>query len=237
MSFVWTAESIKWFEAAAVKTDFYQGIVDKCRSLLNPEDTWLDLGCGTGELSLALASVLDSGTAIDCEERIIDCLNKKCRQQEIENLELVVGDWLTYNFTARYDIVYLSYLDGLTTQLPRLTSLAKKYIVAILPQAGEYNPFQFNKFCRRKNINRETTLQVENYLQQQGVEFEIIEHWTEFGQPLQDFEEYRKFLEFYFGIDDFAAIKRIADDYLQNYKDGYYLPNKKASAIIIISVS
>ncbi|MCK8827288.1 class I SAM-dependent methyltransferase [Natroniella acetigena] len=235
--FKWNKKKLEWFKAASAETDFYCGVIEKCQQVINQEDTFIELGCGLGELSLSLISQFKSGTALDINREVIDYLRNKCSGLEVDNLELIVGDWLTFNFFTGYDVVLLSYLNGISSNLERLFSLSKKYIIVVLPQKAENNPFHLNEFYKIEKKGRETVEKAVDDLVSQNIDFELIEQTAEFGQPLKSFRDYKDFLRVYFGIEEEAIINKLAVKYLQETEEGYYLPNRKKSGIIIIETN
>lgn len=234
MSFIWNKHNLKWFETAVSETEFYSKIVAKCSHIIDKESTFIDIGCGTGELSICLSYYTKFGTAVDINKLAIDRLKHKCVNLGINNISFLVTDWLKHNFFSRYDLVFLCYINGFIPNIKKLKALCKKYLVLVLPKSSKSNPFRIGEFCQIKSKHNETVYDVIKYLQLYDINFEFINHCEEFGQPFESFEEYTNFLRFYFKINDTVTINKIASKYLIKTERGFYLPNIRESGIIII---
>ncbi|HHX51790.1 MAG TPA: class I SAM-dependent methyltransferase [Clostridia bacterium] len=238
MKFVWTAQNIAWFEKAAQSTTFYSDIVAQCRFLLDQSTTALDLGCGTGHLSIALAPHVQSVTALDINSTVIKHLEQKCQGLQLTNISLRNCDWRDLKVRERFEIVFLSYCDGIgSPDLYRITALARQYVVAILPQNKHNKSFFLNQYLPeslRKKSRKETLSHATSYLKAEGIPYRLIRHSCEFGQPFTTLEEYQAFLSFYYQLPENAIPEEYTQRYLQKTGSGYYLPNVKESGIIII---
>lgn len=237
--FVWNEDKIKWFEKAGNITDFYKGIARKCneRSLLSKNYNILDAGCGLGYLSMSLAPYVNSVTALDISLEAISFLNKKCRDQEISNINTLVCDWKKHEPERKYDIVFICYCGGFCKEdFFTLAKLSSRYIVGIIPKNSFGDNFGINKlfqpvktYRKRENLSSATS-----FFKLNNISFDNIEYNCEFGQPIDNIEEYKKFMEHYFDIKDYDLLKRHSEVYLKKKGNKYYLPNMKHSNIIIV---
>ncbi|MDF1556217.1 MAG: class I SAM-dependent methyltransferase [Deferrisomatales bacterium] len=62
------------------------------QGLVHPHGEVLDIGCGTGLLSLEIQSQALRVTALDLAPRMVEALKEKCAQQSVTNVEPVVAD-------------------------------------------------------------------------------------------------------------------------------------------------
>lgn len=237
--FVWNEYKIKWFEKAAHLTDFYEGIARKCneRDLLNKSSNVLDVGCGLGYLSVALSPYVNSVTALDISEEAIGFLNKKCSEQGTSNIKPITCDWKKHKPEKRYDIVFICYCGGFgTEEFFELARLSRKYAVGIIPTSSFGDNFGISRFFKpvKAHMKRENLSSVSDFLEQNNIVFDNIEHNCEFGQPIDSMEEYKSFMEHYFDIKDDDLLKKHSEACLKKKGKAYYLPNIKRSNIIIV---
>lgn len=85
----------KWDGAALIET-----------LQLSPQKNVLEIGIGTGRLAIRVVSECKSLTGIDCSPKTI----QRARQNlsTFENVTLVCGDFMTYGFTQKFDVIYSS---------------------------------------------------------------------------------------------------------------------------------
>lgn len=72
---------------------------------LNKIDKVLEIGCGTGRLSLNVAPKVRSFTGIDISEKTIE---KAKEHLHFDNIKLLCADFLEYSFDEKYDLVFSS---------------------------------------------------------------------------------------------------------------------------------
>lgn len=233
--FRWTRESIEWFEKAAKKTSFYKDIANIVKDFISECQTALDLGCGTGELTLELAKFVDSVYAVDLCREVIDVLREKMLKSNRDNIYCAVGDWKKIGFAKRFDSVFLCYTGGIIHEFEKLFSITQKFLIVVVPKNKETNNFHLNRILSDfKKDFPETAGEVINFLNEKKVKFFSFEHNCEFGQPFEDIDEFEKFICHYYGKKVWELVKNHRDDFLIESQNGYYLPNVRESEIIVI---
>jgi len=231
---VWTEKSLAWFDRAAARTSFYQQIVQQCSGLLAPETRVFDLGCGAGFLSMALAPAVQRVAAVDINPRAIAFLREKCQEKNLSNVTCQVADWHRWEPEQPADVVFLCYCDGLFSQMEKLRTLVKKYLVVVLPVIK--NNFHLEEFypLPTQHPNRETIPRVKAFLEKEQISFQIMPLSCEFGQPFSSIGEYEEFLHFYYRIPRTSIPPAYTAQYLHPSNGGYYLSNFKESGILIM---
>ena len=83
----------------------------KRRVELTPEITSLDIGCGTGIYSMALASQIGTAVGCDVADRMIDIAEKSAQTNNVSNVKFLCVDWQTADinvlaYKKNFDIVF-----------------------------------------------------------------------------------------------------------------------------------
>lgn len=103
---------------------------DYLKNLIASNSSALDVGCGNGRTMKFLAPLTKRVVGIDYDADMI--LAAKNNLDGIANVELILGDFLTYSFSEQFDLVYASYnlLGSAETEdkqqlMKRMLSVAK----------------------------------------------------------------------------------------------------------------
>lgn len=81
-----------------------QAFIDEMK--LSADKTVLEIGVGTGRLALKVCGKCKSFVGIDISPKTIE--RAKENMAAFDNKELVRGDFLVYDFTSRFDVIYSS---------------------------------------------------------------------------------------------------------------------------------
>lgn len=231
----WTESSIRWFVESARQTTYYEDIVNHCSFLFRPSMQVLDLGCGTGFLSMAMAPRVKSIQAIDSCPRAVQFLMDQTKQEKVTNISCELVDWKSWRPSRQADVVIVRHPD-LFHQLERLKTIATQYIVAILPDPKKENRFLLGNISL-PSINhwRPGVLQVTaQQLKDRSIPFHLIRTNSEYGQHFNQLTDFEEFLEFYYQVPRGSLSPEILKTLLLKKQNGYYLPEKRQSGIIII---
>jgi ubiquinone/menaquinone biosynthesis C-methylase UbiE len=119
---------------------------------LRGDEQALDVACGTGHASLALARMLPSGrvTAVDFSAGMLDQAKRKAAAQGISNCDFLEGDMTELEFPSdAYDVALCAFgiffVNDLDTQLAHLVSFVKpggKVIISSFQQDHYFNPLR-----------------------------------------------------------------------------------------------
>lgn len=115
------------------KRDSYQEELLK-RLKLSKDDTVLDVGCGEGSITIPIAKKVKSVTGLDSSKKMLEFLNKRASEENIENIETVLCDIedISYDELGDYDIVVASRcLNGISSidkTMSELNKIANKYV-------------------------------------------------------------------------------------------------------------
>jgi ubiquinone/menaquinone biosynthesis C-methylase UbiE len=105
---------------------------------LNREDSLLDLGCGEGSVTLAIAKKVAKVTAIDSSENMLELLKEKCEKEELANVDIVQGklEEMKVEDLGNYDIVLSSRsfngIHHVKQAIVNISEIASKYVYITL---------------------------------------------------------------------------------------------------------
>lgn len=116
-----------------VKKDSYREELFK-RLILSKEDTVLDVGCGEGSITIPIAKKVKSVTGIDSSEKMLEFLNKKAKDEDIENITTILKpiEDISYDEIGDYDVIVasrsLNSIIPIDKTIKELNKIANKYV-------------------------------------------------------------------------------------------------------------
>ena len=97
---------------------------------LRSGDQFIDIGCGTGAVSVAAARSCTHVVAIDRRENAIDCARENAECAGLNNIEFVLGEASEYlKDSKKFDCAFVGGSKGLDTMLPLLAEKVERNIV------------------------------------------------------------------------------------------------------------
>ncbi|MCX6688342.1 MAG: methyltransferase domain-containing protein [Methanoregula sp.] len=97
---------------------------------LSPDDCLLDIGCGTGKVSIAAAPLVKQVYAVDRRKEAIRYAKVQAKAAGITNIEFVCGEALDFLATDHtYDCAFVGGSRGITEVLPCLATHVRRTIV------------------------------------------------------------------------------------------------------------
>lgn len=121
------------FKADPRRTD--EPALDYLRSLVDPNDTWLDIGAGGGRYALPLALLAREVIAVDPSEGMLNVLRESMVEQDIQNIRIVHSRW-PVDPPPPADvamIAHVSYdIEDIGPFLDAMEASAKRLCVAVL---------------------------------------------------------------------------------------------------------
>ncbi len=118
--------------------------------LVKSAGTALDLGCGPGALSLALAERRVSVKAVDNSRGMIACLEKSARRLRLSNLRAHCTPWEELEPKASYDLVAAAFFpQALSPQgIERMESFSRGACALVLGTGDDPLPFRRQLWSR-----------------------------------------------------------------------------------------
>lgn len=108
--------------------------------MLNKDFDVLDLGCGAGAYSLAIAEKVKTVTAVDISPKMLQNAETKCAQAGIKNINYMQLDWLEADIDAldmkrKFDLVFAHNTPALcdTETFEKLNAVSKRFCAVCTP--------------------------------------------------------------------------------------------------------
>jgi len=102
----------------------------------------LDIGCGSGRLSVKLAKEGKKVVGIDYSSNMIKLAREFKNKEKVENVEFICADFLRYNFTQKFDATvalgFFDYVKEPQVYLKKISSLTTKIFIATFPRKGTF---------------------------------------------------------------------------------------------------
>jgi len=226
--------------------DYAAALVRRIHELarLQPADTCLDLGCGTGSLALPLAKRLGSVTACDISGQMIRHLQARARQEHLDNVVALQRRWMDlvpFRDIGAHDLVIAhrslsviacdregtpDFVDCIT----RMNQLARRAVFIIprafdLPADDQFAD-QFPEFARGP-AGRAADLATLNLLFAMGI-FPCLDYVSlRQVRRFASVEEEVAGFGYYFGVTAKRRLKRLGEyltRHATRHDDGYSLP-------------
>lgn len=227
----WTPQSIEWYERASAYTRYHSRLAGLLLPYLRPEDRCCELACGTGTLARMLAPHVSRYTANDIDPDAI-AHNRDLIGQVNDThpgcMELVGGDWKEVLRGRQFDTVIFSFFGAIRRNWEELRAIAGRQIIAVT-YGGEDRSGSGGRKSRQEHAE-----DIAEFLKERGIPFDTVSAELEFGQPLLDMEEARRYIRYYYPFDD-AQTDAFLKDKLLHLDDGtLYFPKKKKLGIVAI---
>ncbi|MEM7333717.1 MAG: class I SAM-dependent methyltransferase [Chloroflexota bacterium] len=104
------------------------------QNLIQPTDTVLDIGCGSGRFTLPLAKVAHRITAVDHSPDMLNLLENKLHSQKIDTVSLINEAWETA-VVEQHDVVIAAWslyrMPDLLNDLKKMVNTAKKRVIIV----------------------------------------------------------------------------------------------------------
>lgn len=126
-----------------------RAILDIAEKLkINPEDRLLDVGCGVGDITIALSMMVTHTTCID-HPKVLAVFKKRLPE---DNLDFIEGDFLEINISTKFDKI-LSY--GVVMNLPSSSDVIRfiDKMVGLLVPGGRILVGDLPNINKKKRFN------------------------------------------------------------------------------------
>ena len=226
-SMIYKAQEGAKFIAPKKPGELIQKLIDD--DILNDESTVLDIGCGLGGHTFQMAPFCKSVESIDTNEIALNILNKRAKENGIENIKTKNVAWEDYKGKEKFSVVFSSMCPAICNpkEIEKMESLSGNWCVLITVMKGSYDK-------HRKAMMAELDLKPEGMITDFDTYAEVL---NAMGRKVYTFQttskhEYKTYLEDLldtmptyfkiFGIDEDRAVS-IIKEYFERNKDGDHL--------------
>lgn len=117
-----------------------QALTDRGR--LREGDHVLDVGAGTGTVSVLLAELAEEVVALDYAEGMLKAIEEKAKK--VRGLRAIRGDWKTFDTDARYDLVFTSFCPATHSlaSMMKMESLSSRDCCMVAKLRGKDSDFE-----------------------------------------------------------------------------------------------
>ena len=147
----WDNVAERYSKAPIRDMNSYTSTLERTRTYLSPNDSVLEVGCGTGSTALLLASDAGQITASDLSTNMIKIASKKAQDQGVSNVRLVTADLFNsaiedgpYDAVLALNLLHL--LEDTRAAIGRINELLKPggiFISKTVCQLGKGTPLKF----------------------------------------------------------------------------------------------
>lgn len=147
----WDNTAAKYAKSPIADMDAYTYTLDRTRSYLSPDDSILEVGCGTGSTALLLAGDVRQITASDLSGKMIQVGMDKAQGQGVTNVKFVRAELFDsaiedgpYDAILALNVLHL--LEDTPAAIRRIHGLLKTggmFISKTVCQPGSKTPFKF----------------------------------------------------------------------------------------------
>jgi len=129
-------KAAKSFSKSTKQNEYMENLLYKMK--LSKKDSVLDLGCGSGSITVPIAKKSSYITAIDSSEKMLELLKEKCEKEEIANVDIIHGNLeeITVDDVGNHDIVLFSRsFNGIWSvkqTIANINEIANKYVYITL---------------------------------------------------------------------------------------------------------
>lgn len=110
------------------------------KKILNPSYDVLDIGCGTGAYSIAIAYRVKTVTGVDISPKMIEYGKKQAEELKLENINLFQADWNQFplaenGYAEHFDVVFAHMTPAVSNAatLEKMIAAAKRYCILCKP--------------------------------------------------------------------------------------------------------
>ncbi|MEE8449360.1 MAG: class I SAM-dependent methyltransferase [Thermodesulfobacteriota bacterium] len=239
---VWNDKKASWYAQALGYSSYPKRALEKLIPRLSGINSILDVGAGSGALSLPLARVVKRVSALEPSGAMVRMLKKKMKRQGLKNVSIINSAWGETKL-ARHDALLIasvpSVLDDLSTFLNQAVPVIGKAFFLVQGVGGEEHKFFFEQLYplifKREFTKRGDYLRTLMTLRRLGVLADVDIFSYRFDQKFRDMDEAVDFWKEHLGITSNGydgLLRNFLAAHLYPIQKGYVHKISKKSALI-----
>ncbi|WDP89238.1 MAG: methyltransferase domain-containing protein [Desulfobacter sp.] len=198
--------------------------------LCQEQDAILEIGCGPGNLSIALAGQGGRVTAMDNSRGMIRLLEDKIQTRGISGIKPLVADWNSLDSTPEHDLIVAAFFpEACSPQgILRLEKLAKRACVLVLGNGVAAFPFYRQIWTKVMDIPLPASTNhltcARNFLKQTGRSPQVYDLSLPAVLDIE-FHRAREYFRSYFGMFGCSGphMDKTIDDVLSPYVEKHHI--------------
>jgi hypothetical protein len=240
LSFAWSEEKVKWFTRALEISEYPGVFMPILETMLDKENTVLEIAAGVGPFARMLADKVRSVTALEPCNLALSDLRRTSLEKGIHNIRYIESTWEDWQGQA-HDVIIASYagrsIMGSPQSLTRINALARRGVMLVTPVGRERKNFGvdslYARLDREPPLRTRCPLDTEAVLEDLGIPFESATYTYEFGQPLESIDEGVQLISGYheFAPCELEIVKDFVEERVIKTDSGYYLPSSRTSQV------
>jgi hypothetical protein len=240
VALLWNHKISGWYERAVEHCNYPMDVIgDDLVDMISPSDVVVDAGAGIGPVSLAAAPLCQRVIAVDKLPGAIAILRQRVATAGVNNVETVVGDWLTVHLVP-CDVVVCAYAIGVSRNpacLRKIWSVSNKGL--ILTSIGSFREsYAFNHVAAGLGLQLEqdclSGCLERGLLEGLGATVTCRPVIHDFGQPVDSAEEAWEYVKHQLKVgDDLDSTGLdLVQEVLEVNRGCLYLPIRRRSCVI-----
>lgn len=239
---IWSERRARFYNEALRCSDYPEKAMEALAPLAKGCRSVLDVGAGVGALTIPLAKLVETVTALEPSKGMLEVLRRNLEREGIGNVVLVEGAWGAVELPP-HDLLLVANVPNILEDIPRFVDeaqkIARRFVILIRNvETGrdkfyldELYPLLFGKAYHRRGDYLNTYIA----LHQLGIhaDVKIIEY--DFDQPFTDLQEAVSFWREHLPLetaDQEEVLKGFLEARLRPIPGGLLAPIHKKSAVI-----
>lgn len=243
---IWSERRARFYNEALKFSDYPQKAMEALAPLAKGYRSVLDVGAGVGALTIPLARLVETVTALEPSKGMLGVLRRNLEREGIQNVVVIKGAWGEVELPP-HDLLLVANVPNILEDIPQFVDeaqkIARRFIVLIQNVETGKDKFYFDELYPllfRKEYHRKGDyLDTYGALHKLGIhaDVKIIEY--DFDQPFADLQEAILFWKEHLPLetaDQEEVLKRFLEARLRPTPGGLLAPIHKKSAVISWSV-